>query len=64
MVATVSLPLVGLLAIFAWVFVISMLVWFLLRVTIGIRVEEEHEFEGVDLSECGLEAYPEFVVAE
>jgi Amt family ammonium transporter len=28
---------------------------------IGIRVSEEEEFAGVDLSECGLEAYPEFV---
>jgi Amt family ammonium transporter len=30
----------------------------------GIRVDEQHEYEGVDLSECGLEAYPEFTSAE
>ena len=62
--AKLWIQLVGLLSIFLWVFVTSIFVWFLLKVTIGIRVEEEHEFEGVDLSECGLEAYPEFVVAE
>ena len=28
---------------------------------VGIRVDAEHEYEGVDLHECGLEAYPEFV---
>jgi Amt family ammonium transporter len=26
----------------------------------GIRVSEEQEYEGVDLAECGMEAYPEF----
>ena len=56
--------LVGILAIFAWVFSMSLLVWLLLRLTVGIRIDEEHEYEGVDLHECGLEAYPEFTVAE
>jgi Amt family ammonium transporter len=28
--------------------------------TVGIRVTEEEEYEGVDISECGMEAYPEF----
>jgi Amt family ammonium transporter len=32
--------------------------------TIGVRVNREQEYEGVDLSECGLEAYPEFTTAE
>jgi Amt family ammonium transporter len=56
--------LTGLAAIFGWVFITSLLVWLFIRVTIGIRVPEEHEYEGVDLSECGLEAYPEFTSAE
>jgi len=56
--------LAGIAAIFSWVFFLSLIVWLLLRVTIGIRVDEEHEYEGVDLHECGLEAYPEFTVAE
>lgn len=53
--------IVGLLTIFIWVFVVSLVVWMILKVTMGIRVTEEEEYEGVDLSECGMEAYPEFV---
>lgn len=56
--------LTGLAAIFAWVFLSSLAVWLLIKVTAGIRVTEQHEYEGVDLSECGLEAYPEFTRGE
>ena len=55
---------VGLLSIFFWVFLSSLLVWAAIKYTIGIRVDAEHEYEGVDLSECGLEAYPEFTNAD
>jgi ammonium transporter, Amt family len=51
---------VGALTIFVWVFVASLIVWAVLKAVMGIRVSEEHEYEGVDLSECGQEAYPEF----
>ncbi|MBO6849501.1 MAG: ammonium transporter [Marinobacter sp.] len=53
--------IVGALTIFVWVFVTSLIVWGILKAVIGIRVTEEEEYEGVDLSECGMEAYPEFV---
>ncbi len=53
--------LIGMLTIFVWVFVTSIIVWFALKAIMGIRVSEEEEEEGVDLSECGMEAYPEFV---
>ena len=53
--------LIGLGAIFAWVFIASIIVWLLIKLTMGIRVSEEEEYEGVDVGECGLEAYPEFV---
>ncbi len=62
--AKLWVQLVGLLAIFLWVFLMSLLAWFLLRVSVGIRVDEQHEYDGVDLAECGLEAYPEFAVAD
>jgi Amt family ammonium transporter len=52
--------LIGAVTIFAWVFVTSLVVWAILKAVIGIRVSEEEEYEGVDLSECGMEAYPEF----
>ena len=62
--ATLGIQVIGLISIFAWVFTTSLLVWFLIKVTMGIRVAPEHEYEGVDISECGLEAYPEFTSAE
>ncbi len=52
--------LVGALVIFGWVFVVSFIVWFVIKLVMGIRVSEEEEFEGLDLAECGMEAYPEF----
>jgi len=51
----------GALTIFTWVFAASLVFWFLLKIFMGIRVDPEEEYEGVDLSECGMEAYPEFV---
>lgn len=58
--ATFIGQLVGAATIFTWVFVVSFAVWYILKVTVGIRVSEEEEYEGVDIGECGLEAYPEF----
>jgi Amt family ammonium transporter len=55
--------IVGALTIFIWVFGASFVVWFILKQIMGIRVSEEEEYEGVDLSECGMEAYPEFTSA-
>lgn len=52
--------LLGAATIFVWVFVTSLVVWVALKATMGIRVSEEEEFDGVDMSECGLEAYPDF----
>ena len=52
--------LLGALTIFVWVFVTSLIVWVVLKAIMGIRVSEEEEFEGVDVAECGLEAYPDF----
>ena len=62
--ATFKGQFVGVLSIFAWAFLVSLAVWFVLKLIIGIRVSEEDEYEGVDISECGLEAYPEFTSAE
>ncbi|MEQ8206248.1 MAG: ammonium transporter, partial [Woeseia sp.] len=56
--------LLGIVSIFTWVFLMSLLVWFLIRLAVGLRVDEQHEYEGVDISECGLEAYPEFTRAD
>ncbi|MEW8042440.1 MAG: ammonium transporter [Candidatus Thiodiazotropha endolucinida] len=58
--ASIGPQLLGLGVIFAWTFVASLVVWLILKIVMGIRVSEEEEYEGVDLGECGLEAYPEF----
>jgi Amt family ammonium transporter len=52
--------LIGAATIFCWVFATSFVVWYILKLTIGIRVSDEEEYEGVDKSDCGMEAYPEF----
>ena len=52
---------VGAATIFVWVFATSFVVWLALKAIIGIRVDEEEEYKGLDIGECGLEAYPEFV---
>jgi Amt family ammonium transporter len=62
--AKLGAQLLGMVSIFAWVFAASFIVWFVLKKTLGIRVSEEEEYEGVDIGECGLEAYPEFTSAE
>jgi Amt family ammonium transporter len=51
----------GAATIFAWVFVASLIVWVIIKAVIGIRISEEDEYEGADIAECGMEAYPEFV---
>ncbi|MFK7912778.1 MAG: ammonium transporter [Pseudomonadales bacterium] len=58
--ATMGGQLLGLGAIFVWTFVTSLAVWFILKMVMGIRISEEEEYEGADLAECGVEAYPEF----
>lgn len=59
--ASLGAQLLGIVMIFGWVAITSLIVWSILKMTVGIRVSEEEEFEGVDIGECGLEAYPEFV---
>jgi Amt family ammonium transporter len=58
--STFSGQLIGAATIFIWVFSVSYIVWSILKYTMGIRVSEEEEFAGVDIAECGMEAYPEF----
>ena len=59
--ASLSGQLIGALTIFIWVFGASYIAFLLIKMAIGLRVSEVEEFDGVDVAECGLEAYPEFV---
>lgn len=58
--ATFGAQILGIVSIFAWVFIASLIIWVILKAVMGIRVTEEEEYEGVDIAECGMEAYPEF----
>jgi Amt family ammonium transporter len=51
---------VGIIAVGAFVFVTSLVVWLILKALVGIRVSEEAEILGLDKAELGMEAYPEF----
>lgn len=57
---TVLGQLVGIVAVGVFVFVVSYIVWTVLKVTMGVRADEEDEVNGLDMSELGMEAYPEF----
>ena len=61
--ASLAAQLIGIGVIFAWVFGASLIVWLVLKFVMGIRVSEEVEYAGVDVHECGMEAYPEFTTS-
>ncbi|MEN1729716.1 MAG: ammonium transporter, partial [Pseudomonadota bacterium] len=52
--------LYGIVLIGAFVFIASLVVWFVLKAIVGLRPDEEKEINGLDTSEMGMEAYPEF----
>lgn len=58
--ASLSAQLYGAAVIFGFVFAASWIVWYVIKVTMGIRVTAEEEDAGMDLHDCGVEAYPEF----
>ena len=58
--ASIGTQLFSIVAVGVFTFVVSGVVWFILKATIGIRVSEEEEINGLDTAELGMEAYPEF----
>jgi Amt family ammonium transporter len=50
----------GTVCTFAWMFIASLVVLFVIDKVMGLRVSEEEELEGMDMHECGMHAYPEF----
>ena len=62
--ASFGSQILGAVVIFAWVFITSLIVWAILKATMGIRVSEEEEMEGMDMHDCGVDAYPEFVTVK
>ncbi len=58
--ANLFTQLYSIVVVGVFVCVASAVVWFILKATMGIRVDEEAEINGLDVSELGMEAYPEF----
>ena len=58
--ASFGTQLIGIVTVGVFTFVVSWIVWTILKVTMGIRVSEEQELAGLDNAELGMEAYPEF----
>jgi len=58
--ASFGSQILGILVIFGWVFIASLIIWGLIKSTVGIRVTDEEESNGLDVTDCGMEAYPEF----
>ena len=52
--------IVSILIVGAFTFVVSAVVWFIIKAVVGIRVSEEDEIAGLDTSELGMDAYPDF----
>ncbi|WP_417250457.1 ammonium transporter [Celeribacter sp.] len=52
--------IIGVVVIGLFVFIVSLIVWIILKAAMGIRVSEEAEITGLDKAELGMEAYPEF----
>ncbi|GGX58439.1 ammonium transporter [Tateyamaria omphalii] len=58
--ANLGTQLLGIISYGVFTFVASLVLWFILKAVMGIRVGEEEEITGLDMSELGMEAYPDF----
>jgi Amt family ammonium transporter len=58
--ATLGAQLYGIFAIGAFTIVTSAVAWYVIKLLMGVRSDEQSELDGLDKSENGLEAYPEF----
>jgi len=55
--------LIGVIAVYVFAFVFSLVLMIILKAIMGVRVSEEEEFEGLDVGEHGQEAYPDFTIS-
>ena len=58
---TIMAQLKGIIVIGLFVFITSFILWYIIKMVMGLRVDEQEEYDGLDLHETGLEAYPEFI---
>lgn len=59
--STLTAQLIGIVSIFGFVFTVSFATWLVIKQLFGVRVSEQEEYEGLDIHECGMNAYPEFM---
>ena len=58
--ASLTAQIYGIACIGIFVIISSSILWYAIKFIMGVRVSEQDEYDGLDLTECGLEAYPEF----
>ena len=58
--ASMGAQIMGIVVIFLWTFIASLIVWSIIKAIMGIRVTEAEEAEGMDAVDIGVSAYPEF----
>ncbi|MAS45107.1 MAG: ammonium transporter [Rhodobacteraceae bacterium] len=58
--ATIGGQVISIVIVGVFVFAVSLVVWLILNMVMGIRVSAEDEIAGLDSAELGMEAYPEF----
>jgi Amt family ammonium transporter len=59
---SIGVQLLGIGTAFAWAFGVSFVIFYLIKLTIGMRVSPDEEMKGLDLSEHGMEAYAGFAM--
>ena len=57
---SIGAQIIGTVSICLFVFILSLVIWYILDALIGIRVSEEDELTGLDTTELGMDAYPDF----
>jgi Amt family ammonium transporter len=57
---SISAQIIGTVSICLFIFILSLVIWYILDALIGIRVSEEDELTGLDTTELGMDAYPDF----
>lgn len=60
--ASVGVQLMGIVLMFVYAFVVGMVLFNILKFTVGLRVSREEELRGLDIEEHGNEAYPQFQI--
>ena len=58
--ASFGAQIIGTVSICLFIFILSLLIWYILDLIMGIRVSEEDEITGLDSTELGMDAYPDF----